>query len=170
VTTAARLDALPNVPTVSESVPGYEASALAGVGAPRNAPQHVIAVINREINAALADPGMRTRLADLGGTPIPGSPQDYGRLLAAEIDKWASVIRAANIKLVDHHSGKAVSLSGIDLMRDERWFAAGTKNRRGLPPHVGSHPTCARKNRSRASPGSARNNEVCISRLQQVAE
>jgi tripartite-type tricarboxylate transporter receptor subunit TctC len=99
VTTATRLDALPDIPTVSESVPEYEASALAGVGAPRNTPADVIGVLNREINAALADPGMKTRLADLGGTPIPGSPQDYGRLLAAEIDKWASVIRAANIRL-----------------------------------------------------------------------
>jgi tripartite-type tricarboxylate transporter receptor subunit TctC len=99
VTTAARLDALPDVPTVSESVPGYEASALAGVGAPRNTPQDVIATINREINAALTDPRMAARIAELGGTPIPGSPEDYGRLLVAEIDKWASVIRRANIKL-----------------------------------------------------------------------
>ncbi len=98
-TTATRLDALPDIPTVSETVPGYESSALAGVGAPRTTPPSVIATINREINAGLADPKMRTRLADLGGTPIPGSPADYGRLLAAEIDKWARVIRAANIKL-----------------------------------------------------------------------
>jgi tripartite-type tricarboxylate transporter receptor subunit TctC len=98
-TTASRLDTLPDVPTVSESVPGYEASALAGVGAPRNTPDEVIATINQEINAALADPRMKARLAELGGTPIPGSAEDYGRLLAAEIEKWARVIRAANIKL-----------------------------------------------------------------------
>jgi tripartite-type tricarboxylate transporter receptor subunit TctC len=72
---------------------------LAGVGAPRNTRPDVIATINREINAGLADPNMKTRLADLGVTPIPGSPADYGELLAAEIDKWARVIRAANIKL-----------------------------------------------------------------------
>jgi tripartite-type tricarboxylate transporter receptor subunit TctC len=98
-TTATRLEALPDIPTVGETVPGYEASALAGVGAPRNTPAEIIATINREINAALADPKMRARLADLGGTPIPGSPQDYGRMLATEIEKWGNVIRSANIKL-----------------------------------------------------------------------
>jgi tripartite-type tricarboxylate transporter receptor subunit TctC len=98
-TTATRLEALPDIPTVSETVPGYEASALAGVGAPRATPPEIIATINREINAALADPKMRTRLADLGGTPIPGSPDDYGRMLAAEIEKWAKVVRTAHIKL-----------------------------------------------------------------------
>jgi tripartite-type tricarboxylate transporter receptor subunit TctC len=98
-TTATRLEALPDIPTVGETVPGYEASALAGVGAPRNTPAEIIATINREINAGLADPKMKARLADLGGTPIPGSPDDYGKLLAAEIEKWAKVIRTANIKL-----------------------------------------------------------------------
>ena len=98
-TTATRLEALPDIPTVGETVAGYEASALAGVGAPRNTPAEIIATINREINAALADPKMRARLADLGGTPIPGSPEDYGRMLAAEIEKWGNVIRSANIKL-----------------------------------------------------------------------
>ncbi len=98
-TTATRLDALPDVPTVGESVPGFEASAMAGVGAPRNTPTEIIETLNRQINAGLADPKMKARLADLGGTPIPGSPEDYGRLLAAEIEKWAKVIRAAHIKL-----------------------------------------------------------------------
>jgi tripartite-type tricarboxylate transporter receptor subunit TctC len=98
-TTATRLEALPDVPTVGETVAGYEASALAGVGAPRNTPAEIIATINREINAALADPRMSARLADLGGTPIPGSPHDYGRLLAAEIEKWGNVIRSAHIRL-----------------------------------------------------------------------
>jgi tripartite-type tricarboxylate transporter receptor subunit TctC len=98
-TTATRLEALPDIPTVGETVPGYEASAMAGVGAPRNTPAEIIATINREINAGLADPKMKARLADLGGTPIPGSPDDYGKLLAAEIEKWAKVIRTANIKL-----------------------------------------------------------------------
>jgi tripartite-type tricarboxylate transporter receptor subunit TctC len=98
-TTATRLEALPDVPTVGETVPGYEASALAGVGAPRNTPPEIIATINQAINAGLADPTMQARLADLGGTPIPGSPDDYGKLLAAEVEKWAKVIRAAHIKL-----------------------------------------------------------------------
>jgi tripartite-type tricarboxylate transporter receptor subunit TctC len=98
-TTATRLEALPDIPTVSETVAGYEASALAGVGAPHATPPEIIATINREINAALADPKMQARLADLGGTPIPGSPDDYGRMLAAEIEKWAKVVRTAHIKL-----------------------------------------------------------------------
>jgi tripartite-type tricarboxylate transporter receptor subunit TctC len=98
-TTATRLDVLPDVPTVGESVPGFEASAMAGVGAPRNTPTEIIETLNRQINAGLADPKMKALLADLGGTPIPGSPEDYGRLLAAEIEKWAKVIRAAHIKL-----------------------------------------------------------------------
>jgi tripartite-type tricarboxylate transporter receptor subunit TctC len=98
-TTATRLEVLPDIPTVGETVPGYEASAMAGVGAPRNTPAEIIATINREINAGLADPKMKARLADLGGTPIPGSSDDYGKLLAAEIEKWAKVIRTANIKL-----------------------------------------------------------------------
>ena len=98
-TTATRLEALPDTPTVSETVPGYEASALAGVGAPRATPADIIATINREINAALADPKTQARLADLGGTPIPGSPDDSGKLLAAEIEKWAKVVRTAHIKL-----------------------------------------------------------------------
>ena len=98
-TTATRLEALPDIPTVSETVPGYEASALAGVGAPRATPAEIIATVNREINAALSDPKMKARLLDLGGTPIPGSPDDYGKLLAAEIEKWAKVVRSAHIKL-----------------------------------------------------------------------
>jgi tripartite-type tricarboxylate transporter receptor subunit TctC len=98
-TTATRLEALPDIPTVGETVPGYEASAIAGVGAPRNTPAEIIATVNREINAGLADPKMKAHLADLGGTPIPGSPDDYRNLLAAEIEKWAKVIRTANIKL-----------------------------------------------------------------------
>jgi tripartite-type tricarboxylate transporter receptor subunit TctC len=98
-TTATRLDALADVPTVSETVAGYEASALAGVGAPRNTPPEIIATINQAINAGLADPKLQARLADLGGTPIPGSPEDYGKLLAGEVEKWAKVIRTAHIKL-----------------------------------------------------------------------
>jgi tripartite-type tricarboxylate transporter receptor subunit TctC len=98
-TTATRLEALPDIPTVGETVAGYETSALAGVGAPHGTPPDIIATINREINAALADHRMSARLADLGGTPIPGSPDDYSRMLAAEIEKWGNVIRAAHIRL-----------------------------------------------------------------------
>jgi tripartite-type tricarboxylate transporter receptor subunit TctC len=93
VTTATRLDALPELPTVGDFVPGYEASAWFGVVAPKNTPAGIIDRLNREINAALADPAMKARLADLGGTPLPGSPADFGRLIVAETEKWAKVVK-----------------------------------------------------------------------------
>jgi tripartite-type tricarboxylate transporter receptor subunit TctC len=98
VTTATRSEALPNVPSIAQFVPGYEASAWFGIGAPRNTPPDVIATLNREVNAGLADPKIKAKLADLGGTIIPGSPADFGRLIASEIEKWAKVIKFANIK------------------------------------------------------------------------
>jgi len=98
VTTAARSEALPDVPTVGDFVPGYEASVWNGVGAPKNTPAEIIDKLSGEINAALADPRMKARLADLGGTVLPGSPAEFGRFIADETEKWAKVIRAANIK------------------------------------------------------------------------
>jgi len=98
VTTATRSETLPDIPTVAEFVPGYDASTWYGVGAPKGTPADIIDKLNMEINAALADPKLRMRLADLGGTPLPGSPADFGMLIADETEKWAKVIRAANIK------------------------------------------------------------------------
>jgi tripartite-type tricarboxylate transporter receptor subunit TctC len=98
VTTATRLEALPDIPTVGEFVPGYEASGWTGIGAPKNTPPEIIDKLNKEINAALAEPKMKARLADLGGAVLPGSPADFGKLLADETEKWAKVIRSANIK------------------------------------------------------------------------
>jgi tripartite-type tricarboxylate transporter receptor subunit TctC len=98
VTTATRSEALPDIPTVTDFVPGYEASAWYGIGAPRNTPVEVIDKLNREINAGLADPRMKSRLADLGGTVLAGSPADFGKLIADETEKWGNVIRALNIK------------------------------------------------------------------------
>jgi len=98
VTTATRWEGLPDLPTVSEFLPGYEASAWSGVGAPKNTPAKIIDTLNKEINAALADPNMKARISDLGGTVLTGSPADFGKLIAAEIEKWGKVIRAANIK------------------------------------------------------------------------
>jgi len=98
VTTAMRSEALPGLPTVGEFVPGYEASAVFGLGAPKNTPTEIVDKLNREINAALADPKLKARLADLGGTVLALSPADFGNLLADETDKWGKVIRAANIK------------------------------------------------------------------------
>ena len=98
VTTASRSEALPDVPTVADFVPGYEASVLFGVGAPRNTPTEIVERLNKEINAGLADPKVKARLAESGGTVLPGSPADYGKLIASETEKWGKVIRAANIK------------------------------------------------------------------------
>ena len=83
---------------MGEFVPGYEASAWYGVGAPKNTPAEIVDKLNKEINAGLADPKMKARLADLGGTVLPGSPADFGKFIADETEKWGKVIRAANIK------------------------------------------------------------------------
>jgi tripartite-type tricarboxylate transporter receptor subunit TctC len=98
VTSATRLDALPEVPSVSEFVPGYEISNFRGVGGPKNTPAEIIDKLNREINAGLADPKIKTRFADLGAVVLPMSPADFGKLIADETEKWGKVIRAANIK------------------------------------------------------------------------
>jgi tripartite-type tricarboxylate transporter receptor subunit TctC len=98
ITTATRSEVLPDIPTVSEFVPGYEASSIFGFGAPKNTPTEIIDKLNKEINAGLADPGIKARVADLDGTVLVGSPADFGKLLAEETDKWGKVIHAANIK------------------------------------------------------------------------
>jgi tripartite-type tricarboxylate transporter receptor subunit TctC len=99
VTTTERNPALPGVPSISETVPGYEASAWFGCGAPKGTPANVIAVLNGAINAALADPGMKARLAELGGTPIPGTPAAFGKLIDDETEKWAKVIKFSGAKV-----------------------------------------------------------------------
>jgi len=98
VSTLARSQALPDVPTVNEFVPGYESSGWYGVAAPKNTPAEIVDKLNKEINAALADPKLKARLVDLGGTTLAGSPADFGKLIADETEKWGKVIRAANIK------------------------------------------------------------------------
>ena len=98
VTTAARSEVLPDIPTVEEFVPGYEASSVFGIGAPRNTPADIINKVNSEINAALANPTINARFADLGGTVLPGSPTDFGTLIAGETEKWGKVIRFAGLK------------------------------------------------------------------------
>jgi len=98
VTTAIRTQALPDIPTVGEFVPGYEATAWYGIGAPKGTPVEILDMLNKEVNAALADLKMKSRLADLGGTVFAGSPADFGKFIAEETEKWGNVIRALNIK------------------------------------------------------------------------
>jgi tripartite-type tricarboxylate transporter receptor subunit TctC len=98
VTTATRSDALSDIPTVADFVPGYEASAWFGVGAPRGTPAYVIDKLSKEINAGLDDPKVKARLASLGGTVLVLSPAAFGKLIADETEKWGKVIRAASIK------------------------------------------------------------------------
>ena len=98
MTTATRLEALSEIPTVSDFLPGYEASGWYGVGAPKNTPTEIVDKLNKEINAALANPKMKTQLADLGGIVLTLSPAEFGKLIADETEKWGKVIRAANIK------------------------------------------------------------------------
>src|SRR5437870_1860734 len=98
VTTTTRSQALPDIPTVGDFMPGYEASAFFGIGAPRNTPPEVIGRLNMEINAILADPKAKARFADMGGAVLPGPPADFGQLIATETEKWAKVVKFAGIK------------------------------------------------------------------------
>jgi tripartite-type tricarboxylate transporter receptor subunit TctC len=98
VTTATRSAALPDVPTVGSFVPGYEASAVHGVGAPRNTPAEIVDKLNREINATLVEPAIKARLADMGATLLPGSPADFGKLIAEETEKWGKVVKFSGAK------------------------------------------------------------------------
>ena len=99
VTSAAREPSLPELPTVADAVPGYEATAWFGIGMPKGAPREAIDKVNAEVNRALADPKMRARLAELGGVPIGGTPEDFGKVIAAETEKWAKVVAASGAKV-----------------------------------------------------------------------
>jgi tripartite-type tricarboxylate transporter receptor subunit TctC len=98
VTTLRRAEALPDLPTVADFVPGYEAISWYGIAAPKNTPSDVVDKLNKELNAALADPKIKARLADLGGTVLPGSPAQFGKFIADEAEKWGKVVKAANMK------------------------------------------------------------------------
>jgi tripartite-type tricarboxylate transporter receptor subunit TctC len=99
VTTATRSPALPAVPTVAETVPGFEASAWFGMGAPKGTPPEIINKLNAQINAALADPNIQARFADLGGTVMAGTPADFGKVIADETEKWSKVVNAVGISV-----------------------------------------------------------------------
>jgi tripartite-type tricarboxylate transporter receptor subunit TctC len=98
VTSATRSEILPDLPTVGDFLPGFEASTWAGLSAPRNTPSDIIDNLNKQTNAVLAEPNLQARFKDLGGTALTGSPADFGRLVADETEKWAKVIRVAGIK------------------------------------------------------------------------
>jgi tripartite-type tricarboxylate transporter receptor subunit TctC len=99
VTSAARSQALPDIPAVAEFVPGYEANGWYGIGAPKDTPNQIIDLLNKAINAALADPAMKGKLTDLGAEPMPGKPADFGRFIAGETEKWSKVVKFASIKV-----------------------------------------------------------------------
>jgi tripartite-type tricarboxylate transporter receptor subunit TctC len=99
VTTTQRSEELPDVPTVAETVPGYEASAFFGIGVPHGTPKEIVDLLNKEINLALKDPTLVAKLKELGGTPIPGSAADFGKLVADETAKWEKVVHAANLSI-----------------------------------------------------------------------
>jgi tripartite-type tricarboxylate transporter receptor subunit TctC len=98
ITSATRSEALPDLPTVGEFVPGYETSLWLGLGAPKGTPANIIDTLNKETNAALTNPKIKARLADLGGTMLPGTPADFGKLIADETEKWGKVVKFTGIK------------------------------------------------------------------------
>ena len=103
MTSAKRNAALPDVPTVAETLPGFEAGIWHGIGAPKGTPKEIIATLNKELNAILATPEIQQKFANIGGTAIGGTPEAYGKFVASEIEKWGKVIKAANIKPVSAH-------------------------------------------------------------------
>ncbi|MDP3160557.1 MAG: tripartite tricarboxylate transporter substrate-binding protein [Reyranella sp.] len=98
VTPVARLEVLPDVPTIAEFVPGYEASGFAGISVPKGTPAAIIDLLNRQLNAALVDPKIKGRIVELGGTPIGGTPAEFGKIVSEATEKWAKVIKVAGIK------------------------------------------------------------------------
>jgi tripartite-type tricarboxylate transporter receptor subunit TctC len=99
VTVAKRWPALPDIPAIAETVPGYEASIWYGISAPKGTPPEIVAILNKSVTAALADPKMKAKLAELGGIPMPMTPAEFGKLIADETDKWAKVVKFANISV-----------------------------------------------------------------------
>jgi len=100
VTSATKSSLLPDVPVLADTIPGYEASALFGMGAPKNTPKEIIAKLNKEINEVLAEPATKAKLVDLGGEPLIGTPEAFGEMIAAETDKWKKVIEEAKVEKV----------------------------------------------------------------------
>jgi hypothetical protein len=133
VTSATRLEVLPNVPTVAEFVPGYEASTWSGIGAPKNTPAQIVDKLNKEVNASLADSKLVAQLEDLGSIPIPMTPAAFDKFIGDEIDKWRSVLRTANIKLewqclLYPRKQTLLSAIGMSALCQKQTFCAAVKN------------------------------------------
>jgi len=99
VTSTARSSLLPDVPPLADTIPGYEASALFGAGAPKKTPKEIIEKLNKEMNAVLAEPAIKAKLIDLGGEPLIGTPEDFGKMIVAETEKWEKVVKAAGVRV-----------------------------------------------------------------------
>ena len=127
VTTATRSEALPDIPTVGDFVPGYEASLWYGVGAPKNTPAEIVDKLNKEINAGLADPKMKARLADLGGAPMPMTPAEFGKFIADETEKWAQgdQVRGHQAAMILQLGRGSITLICATTLRLHRIFAPG---------------------------------------------
>jgi tripartite-type tricarboxylate transporter receptor subunit TctC len=137
VTTATRFEALPDIPTMGEFVPGYEASGFQGLGAPRSTPAEIVDKLNKEVNAALADPKVKARLVEMGNTVLAGSPADFGKLIAGETEKWAKVVKFASIKPDCWRIGAATGGAGLGC-RSSSWSSA-----RPARPRISSACTTA---------------------------
>jgi hypothetical protein len=120
VTSAARSDVLPDTPILADYVPGVEASLWTGVAAPKNTPVEIIDILNKEINAGLADPKLKARFADLGTTPVPGSPSDFGRFIAEETEKWSQAVKFAGVRA--DQQGEPVRRIGVLVLAAEHNF------------------------------------------------
>jgi tripartite-type tricarboxylate transporter receptor subunit TctC len=160
VSTATRLPALPDIPTVSEFIAGYEASAWSGIGAPRNTPADAIETLNREINAGLADPKVKARLADLGGTAFAGTPADFGKLIADETEKWGKVIRRPTLS--------RISPPGHSINSDLRILFLSASKRVSEVANIGAneHLAMHQLTAGRVRLGSKRDDQQCQPRRQ----
>src|SRR6516165_7537815 len=174
VTTATRAEVLPNLPTVSDFVPGYESSLVDGIGAPKNTPLEIIEKLNREINAGLAHPKLRQHLADFGGTVLPGSPADYGRLIVAETNKWAKVIKFAGVRRVEFRQFIDVAFGSNSVIRRCRLNVRSARkqtragllkafwlNRKTVDP-VTLVPACIARSKARSVPAGDARKDVTV--------
>ena len=172
VTTDKRSAALPDVPTVAETVPGYEASALFGIGAPKGTPPEIIDKLNKAVNEALADPKMQAKLADLGGIPMPGTPADFGKVIADETDKWEKVVKFSGARSTEPRLSTEVVIAELDPATSiRRAPSADNRDGRVEPGHDApkncaqvTETTCPQTSRGPAQPSLARRQRPALVR------